>query len=128
MAKILIVDDEAPVREIAALILVEAGHTVRCANHGRRALELIAEDLPDLVLSDIMMPVLDGAELCRRLKAREETRSIPVILMSAAGPMAADRAGADAFLDKPFDLDELEGLVARMLARRATSQAEPPAR
>ena len=57
------------------------------------------------------MPVLNGAELCRRLKARTGAQRIPVILMSAAGPRAADGTGADAFIAKPFDLDEIEALV-----------------
>jgi CheY-like chemotaxis protein len=115
MATILIVEDEEPIREIVALVLRDAGHRTFQATHGAQALELVAEEHPDLVISDIMMPVLSGGELCRRLKAEPKTRSIPVILMSAAGCKTADGTGRDAFLAKPFELDELEALVQRWL-------------
>ena len=83
----------------------------------RLALELIGRERPDLVLSDVMMPVLSGAELCRRLKADSDTQNIPVILMSSAGGQSTHGAGGDAFLDKPFHLEDLESLVRRWLAR-----------
>ena len=63
-----------------------------------------------------MMPVLNGAELCRRLKGSLEMRSIPVILMRSAGRRSADGAGSDAFLDKTFHLEDLEALVRRWLS------------
>ena len=113
MATILIVDDEEPVRDFLAQVLADAGHRTVQAVHGAEALELVEKERPDLVVSDIMMPVLDGAELCRRLKAGTATSAIPLILMSSAGPQAADGAGADAFIAKPFDLDDMEALVGR---------------
>ena len=116
MATILIVDDEEPVRELVALVLKDAGHRTVQAIHGAQALELIDKERPDLVLSDVMMPVLSGGELCRRLKATSNTRTIPVILMSSAGRQSSDGAGGDAFLDKPFLLDDLESLVNHWLA------------
>lgn len=114
MATILIVDDEEPVRDFLAHMLADAGHRTLQAIHGAAALEAIDQERPDLVVSDIMMPVLNGAELCRRLKARAGAPAIPVILMSAAGPRAADGTGADAFIAKPFDLTEMEALVDRL--------------
>jgi two-component system alkaline phosphatase synthesis response regulator PhoP len=111
MATILIVDDEKPVRELLALIFAADGHRVVLAGNGRQALELVAQDRPDVVLSDVMMPLLSGAKLCRRLKSDPVTALIPVILMSAAGRAVAARAGADAFVHKPFDLNEIEVLV-----------------
>ena len=113
MATILIVDDEAPVRTFLAHLLADAGHRTLQAVHGAEALEVVEQERPDLVVSDIMMPVLSGAELCRRLKARADPPGIPVILMSAAGPAAADGTGADAFIAKPFDLEDMEALVGR---------------
>ena len=113
MATILIVDDEEPVRGFLAQLLADAGHRTLQAVHGAEALAVVQKDRPDLVVSDIMMPVLNGAELCRRLKAGEETRAIPVILMSAAGRRSADGTGADAFIAKPFDLEAMETLVQR---------------
>jgi CheY-like chemotaxis protein len=112
---ILIVEDEAPLRELVADLVEDAGFRALQAIHGRQALALIEQERPDVVLSDVMMPVLNGAELCRILKAQPSTASIPVILMSAAGPAIADGAGADAFVDKPFDLSALEALVRRWL-------------
>ncbi len=116
MATILIVDDEEPVRELLALVLKDGGHRTLQAIHGAQALAMVEKERPDLVLSDVMMPVLGGAELCRRLKASLLTQAIPVILMSSAGRASADAAGGDAFLDKPFRLDDLEALVRHWLA------------
>ena len=113
MATILIVDDEGPVRHFLAQLLAYAGHRTLQAVHGAEALAVVEKERPDLVVSDIMMPVLNGAELCRRLKAGTVTHAIPVILMSAAGPRAADGTGADAFIAKPFDLEDMEALVGR---------------
>ena len=115
MATILIVDDEQPIREILAELFRGAGHRTVVAEHGRRALELVEEARPDLVISDVMMPVLDGAALCRRLKARPGADSIPVILMGAAGRRSTDGLGADAFIDKPFTLDAIEALARQWL-------------
>ena len=115
MASILIVDDEQPMRELLAAIFEDAGHRALPAINGRHALEVVEQERPDLVLSDVMMPVLNGLILCRRLKAEPSTASIPVILMSAAGHQVADGSAADAYLDKPFNLDELEALVRRWL-------------
>ena len=115
MAAILIVEDEEPVRSFLAMLLEDAGHRVLQAIHGAQGIELVEKERPDLVIADIMMPVLNGRELCRRLKAEAGTRAIPVILMSAAGQRAADGAGADAFIAKPFTLEEVEALVQRWL-------------
>ena len=113
-AVILIVDDEAPVRDFLTLVLEDLGHRVLAAINGRHALTIAAEEHPKLVISDVMMPLMGGVELTRRLKAGAAgDRDLPVILMSSAGPAAADGAGADAFIDKPFELEAMEKLVAR---------------
>lgn len=112
---LLIVEDEEPMREFLAQLLTDDGYNVRLAIHGRHALELIEQERPDLVLSDLMMPVLDGAELSRRLKASDDTRQIPIILMTSSGRRAADRAAAEAYIAKPFDLERLEELIQRWL-------------
>ena len=116
MATILIVDDEEPVRQLVSAVLTDGGYRTLQAIHGAQAMEIIGKERPDLVLSDVMMPVLSGAELCRRLKANADTENMPVILMSSAGGQSAHGAGCDAFLDKPFDLENLESLVSRCLA------------
>lgn len=113
---VLVVDDEGPVREFLVEMLFELGWRVRQAIHGRQALALASEERPDLVISDVMMPVMDGAELCRRLKS--ELSPPPVVILASAAPArVAENAGADAFLSKPFDLNELERLVYQLLPK-----------
>jgi len=101
----------------------DARHRSIQAIHGDQALELLEKERPDLVLSDVMMPVVTGAELCRRFKASIDWRGIPVILMSAAGQRSAHGTGVDAFITKPFDLDDIEARVQSWLERRAQCQA-----
>jgi CheY-like chemotaxis protein len=115
VATVLIVDDEQPLRELLADVLEAAGHRVIHAHHGQQALEQVARERPDLVISDVMMPVLNGRILCQRLKADPATRALPVILMTSAGQEHADGVGADDFLAKPFGLDEIERLIRHWL-------------
>jgi CheY-like chemotaxis protein len=117
MATILVVDDEKPIREFLSMWFEQEGHRVIEAAHGRQALDQIstASDRPDLVVSDVMMPVIGGLELCRILKRDPSTVNIPVVLMSAAHPRALTDAIADAVIGKPFDLEALEALVERLL-------------
>lgn len=115
---ILIAEDERPIAEVVAAVVADAGYEPVVAAHGRQALELARERWPGLVITDLMMPHLDGAGLIGALgeeaAARGRTRP-PVILMTAAGPRQAREAGADAVLRKPFDLDALEELIRRLL-------------
>jgi CheY-like chemotaxis protein len=103
------------VRDLLVQMLTDAGHRILKAVHGADALAVIERERPDLVVTDMMMPVLTGVELCRRLKATTDTGGIPVILMSSMGPRETDGAGADAFIAKPFDLDAMEALIAHWL-------------
>ena len=120
MATILIVDDEKPVRQFLVAAFEAEGHQVLEAAHGRDALSVVASNSarPDLVISDVMMPLVGGVELCRTLKADPSTADIPIVLMSAAYPRAGASAGADAIISKPFDLDTLDALVHRLLSAR----------
>jgi two-component system phosphate regulon response regulator PhoB len=117
-AEILVVDDERPLRELLAALFEEAGYRVRAAIHGRDALAQIEEARPDLIITDLMMPVMGGVELCRQLKRREETRAIPIIVMSAGLPAPSELHVADAFIAKPFDLATVETAVSRRLPAR----------
>ena len=119
MPTILVVDDERPIRDLISTVLQSAGHRVIVANHGREALRICAAEKPALIVSDVMMPVMDGIELCRRVKAGEAGAAVPVILMSAVAPRLAQQAGPEAFLPKPFDLDDMERLIADCLGRTA---------
>jgi two-component system, OmpR family, response regulator VicR len=120
MATILIVDDEKPVRQFLVAAFEQEGYQVLEAHHGRHALNLLASSAlhPDLVLSDIMMPIVGGVELCRILKADPATANIPVVLMSAAHSRVSAVSKADAVIAKPFDLDTLDALIERLLTHR----------
>ena len=113
---ILIVDDHRGLRQALQLTLKEAGYRVTAAVNGRQALDVVEVDPPDVLLTDIRMPVMSGTELRDRLLALGIT--IPVIVMSqdpdGAGIAAAHRA--DAYLAKPFDLTSLLVTVARVAA------------
>ncbi|HEX5166909.1 MAG TPA: response regulator [Thermomicrobiales bacterium] len=111
--RILVVDDDRPIRDVISTVLKEAGYDILQAIHGGEAIALVDDAPPDLIISDLMMPIVDGIELCRYAKARGD---IAVILMSSAPPTVVD-ADHDAFLPKPFALDTLESLVAGVLAR-----------
>jgi PAS domain S-box-containing protein len=118
-ARVLVVDDNADMRDYLKRLL-SSRFSVLTADGGQRALDLIGMDAPpDLVLSDVMMPRLDGIELLRALRANPRTQDIPVILLSArAGEEASIEgleAGADAYLIKPFSARELLARVASLL-------------
>ena len=119
---ILVVDDTPGNVRLLAEILTERGYKVRPALNGVRALETIGKELPDLVLLDIMMPGMDGYEVCRRMKAKESTRDIPVIFLSALDGTfdkvtAFDVGGVD-YITKPFHAEEVLARVRTHLMIR----------
>jgi CheY-like chemotaxis protein len=117
---ILVVDDDISIREVVAAVLQYHGYSAVTASNGKEAITYLEKgDLPDLILSDMMMPVMNGQELCRALLADRVYRSIPVVLMSAAfGARDMDAPGFAAFLTKPFDAKELLSTISRVLAKR----------
>lgn len=115
---VLIAEDERPIAAVLATLVEEAGYTPLLAAHGRQALELARTQRPALIISDVMMPYLDGAELIAALRgdaAREGHAAVPVILVTAASLAYARAAGAAAVLAKPFDLTQVEALLHRFL-------------
>ena len=117
MATILVVDDEFGIGELLEALLEDDGHRVLTAMNGRHGLERVAEARPDLVISDLMMPVMDGAGLLRALRDNPELCHIPFALMCALPELSiSDRiSGYDAFLRKPFKLADISALVDRLL-------------
>lgn len=114
--RILVVDDEVAIAKTLRVLLAEDGLEVLLAYNGQEALEMVREERPHLVLSDVMMPLLDGRELCRRLRADPATSHIAIILMSATHGRDVGECGADGFIRKPFELLDVTELVDRLLA------------
>ena len=118
-AKILVVDDDFRNTELLHAYLTSIGYEVVTASSGERALEIVAAQPPDLILLDVMMPGLNGLEVCARLKKREETRLIPIVMVTALreteDKIKAIEVGADDFLSKPFNIYELAARVKSLL-------------
>lgn len=113
---ILIVDDESNMRFLLRMILEGAGYEVVEAAHGAAALARVAESSPDLIVTDLMMPVMNGRELIERLRGDPQTAEIPIVVVSANPRTTLD--AVDAVLAKPFDPDELIE-TARSLSEKA---------
>jgi putative two-component system response regulator len=117
--KILVVDDYVPNANGMRELLAAAGYSVRVAHNGADALRLVAEEAPDLALVDVVMPGMSGVELCRELKSRPGTRLTPVVLVTGSQDrghrLAGLEAGADEFLGKPVDVQELRTRVRSLL-------------
>jgi two-component system phosphate regulon response regulator PhoB len=121
-ARILVIEDESALSTLLAYNLEKEGFTVRIAEDGERAIEALAEEPPDLVLLDWMLPHVSGIEICRRIRRDPATHDLPVIMLTARGE-EADRirgleTGADDYVTKPFSPAELIARV-RALLRRA---------
>lgn len=117
MTVVLVVDDEPSLRDLVQFSLEGAGYRVVTAPDGAAALALLAASRPDVIVSDVMMPVLDGRALCRAVKADPALAAIPVILTSAAGAAAVRDAPCDFFIPKPFDIAALLGILAGATGR-----------
>ncbi|MDB4938201.1 MAG: putative response regulator [Labilithrix sp.] len=116
MKRVLVVDDELTVAEVIQFVLSMEGFSVDVASDGRHALEQLSVQRPDLVVTDMMMPYVDGVELARTIHETPELRDLPVIIMSATEepPTHAAETYA-AFLRKPFDVETLVTTVGRVL-------------
>lgn len=124
---VLVADDDDDVLELVAFRLGRAGYRTITARDGREALALAASERPDLSVLDVAMPEMDGLEVTRRLREGDETRAMPIILLTALSQerdvRAGIQAGADAYIRKPFSHRELRARVDAMLAATAGAAA-----
>jgi len=123
--KILAVDDDTNLLKLLGHILRTAGFEVTEVTNGQQALAAVAREVPDLVLIDVMMPVMDGYEVCRRLRSNPRTRHVPIILLTAKvqteDKIAGLEAGADDYVTKPATPSELVARIKALLRRSAFS-------
>jgi two-component system alkaline phosphatase synthesis response regulator PhoP len=123
--KILVVDDEKALISLVALHMRTAGYEVLMAHDGWSAIDICKRDKPDLVILDLMLPKLNGWEVCRRLRQDQETKDVAVVMLSARGEvedkLRGFDVGADDYVTKPFSPRELVARVKRILARTAAS-------
>ncbi|MFA5352610.1 MAG: response regulator [Thermodesulfovibrionales bacterium] len=117
---VLVVDDNDKNRKLLKIILEKKGYEVKEAVDGRDAVEIARKEPPDLVLTDIRMPVMDGIEATRIMKSEEPTKSVPVIIITSSA-MKGDRerlmaeSGCDAYIAKPLDIREVLEVVERFI-------------
>jgi two-component system, OmpR family, KDP operon response regulator KdpE len=123
--RILVVDDESQITRVLRTSLSSHGYDIRVANDGETALEIMKDWTPDLVITDLAMPNMDGLELCRRLRAKTQ---IPIIVLSVRGEertkVQALDAGADDYVTKPFGMEELLARVRANFRRAGTKESE----
>jgi DNA-binding NarL/FixJ family response regulator len=121
--EVLLVDDEPGLRQAVQAYLEDSGFTVHVASNAHEGWDILQRTSPDLVISDIMMPQVDGYQFLKQMRDDPRFETLPVVFLTARG-MTADRiqgyeAGCDAYLSKPFDPDELVAIVQNLLNRRA---------
>lgn len=126
---VLVVEDEPAQREVLAYNLEAEGFRVQQADNGEEALLIVAEETPDLIVLDWMLPSVSGIEVCRRLKSRADTRNVPIIMLSARSEetdlVRGLETGADDYIVKPYSVAELMARVRTQLRRsRPSSMGE----
>lgn len=121
---ILVVDDEEDILELVRYNLAREGYTIRLATSGEQALRMIRQEMPDVVLLDLMLPSIDGLEVCKRIKTDPETADLPVVMLTAKGAeadvVAGLELGASDYITKPFSPRVLTARVRAVLRRNTT--------
>jgi len=126
MAAVLIVEDELAIAELLADVLRDEGHQVSVAGNGRQALQVAAKTRPTVVMTDFMMPVMDGPTFLQALAADEVLKDIPIIMMSSLPESAVAQrcAGYRVFLRKPFKIYDVVDIVSKLAAGPAMRASE----
>jgi len=125
--QLLLVDDEPALRQAVQLYLTDSGFEVSVASNAREGWDLLQQSQPDLVITDIMMPQVDGHQFLKQMREDPRFKTLPVVFLTARG-MTSDRiqgyqSGCDAYISKPFDPDELVAIVQNLLKRQAANKA-----
>jgi len=128
IGKVLLVDDEAGLREAVQAYLEDSGFTVDVASNATEGWEKLQVSTPDVIISDIMMPQVDGYEFLKQVREDPRYKALPFVFLTARG-MTSDRiqgysAGVDAYLPKPFDPEELVAIVSNLIERQAARTSE----
>ena len=130
MAAVLVVEDNEENWDMLSRRLLRRGYTVIRAADGQEAVEMAARETPDLILMDVSLPVMDGLEATRRIRARPETQTTPIIALTAHATSAdrdkALQAGCDDYHTKPVELPRLLAQMEVLLARAARARGTPP--
>jgi len=125
---VLVVEDEEDILALLHFNLIKAGYNVDCATHGEEALAAVSAHKPHLILLDLMLPGIDGLEICRRLRSDEATSEIPIIMLTACGEEAdvvrGLELGADDYVTKPFSIKVLLARVQTVMRRRSELQEQ----
>ncbi len=128
-ASALVVDDDRLLLRLIELNLGKAGLQVLLSDSGKEAVNLALREKPDIILLDLMMPMMDGYAVMRRLKAMQETRDIPVVVLTAKSSqsdrMRCEELGAAAYVTKPFNLEELRFTVKRIIQAASDPTLSP---
>lgn len=122
-SNVLVVDDDSGIRTLLAEELLYRGYSVTVARNGSEALDHLDVMTPDVIVLDLMMPVMDGWTFVERYRVHAGRKSVPIIAVSAAGdlPPGYEARGVAAFLRKPFDLNELANCIAQLARARDTT-------
>jgi DNA-binding response OmpR family regulator len=124
--RILVVEDDPDLRRILKLQLTSRGYEIREAENGAEGFRAIQEDLPDCVILDLMMPVMDGFGFLKRVRSIMGTKDVPILILTASEDERNKVRGfqyqADNYMSKPYDLDKLTDVVEKMMAAKAAPQ------
>ncbi|WP_141731122.1 response regulator [Oligoflexus tunisiensis] len=121
MTAILIVEDEPDLQHLLKIFLSKAGYDIHLASDGAQGLQSLQKSRPDLIVTDIMMPNMDGLEMIREIRKNIPKEELPIIVSSAVAPDAATQALTDGYLRKPIMMGQLKALVEKVLRSQAGS-------